>query len=100
MMLGFEGMIGTYEQRNVANFKNDVFEIDTSLVTDRAIPYETAVAHKNFRNGNWIVLGWRETKEEAQKFHDEMVKYFCEHEKEITSIKDVWENIEYERKDD
>lgn len=83
-------MIGNYEQRKVANFKNDIFEIDTAYVTDRDIPYETAVAHKNFRNGNWIVLGWRETKEDAQKFHDELVKYFCEHEKEITSIEDVW----------
>lgn len=96
-MLGFEGMIGTYKQRNVANFKNDVFEIDTSFVTDRAMPYETAIAHKEFRNGDWIILGWRETKEEAQKFHDQAVQYFCDHEQEITSIKDAWENFEYER---
>lgn len=96
-MLGIEAMIGTYKQRNVANYKNEIFEIDTSFVTDRDIPYETAIAHKDFRHGDWIILGWRETKEEAQKFHDKMVKYFCEHEHEIMSIKDVWENFEYER---
>lgn len=44
-------MLGTYEERNVANFKNDIFEIDTSRVTDRAVPYETAIAHKDFRGG-------------------------------------------------
>lgn len=90
-------MIGTYEQRNVANYKNDIFEIDTSYVTDRIKPYETAIAHKDFRNGNWIVLGWRETKEQSQRFHDKMVKYFTAHEQELTSIKDVYEQIDYER---
>lgn len=90
-------MLGTYEERNVANFKNDIFEIDTSRVTDRAVPYETAIAHKDFRNGDWIILGWRKTKEEAQKYHDEMVKYFTDHEHELTFIDDVYERTRYER---
>ena len=95
--MSWNDMLGTYAYRKVDRFETDLFAIDTALVTDRIQPYETAIAHKDFRGGNWIILGWRRTKEEAQKFHDEMVKYFCEHEKEITSITDVWENIEYER---
>lgn len=90
-------MLGTYEERNVANFKNDIFEIDTSRVTDRAVPYETAIAHKDFRHGEWIILGWRKTKEEAQRFHDLTVKHFIEHEHELDHIDDAYEGVRYKR---
>jgi len=69
-------MIGTYEQRKVANYKNDIFEIDTVRVTDRRFPYETAIRHKNFNDGDWIVLGFSSTKEEAQEYHDKCVEQF------------------------
>ena len=39
-------MIDNYEQRKVANYKNEIFEIDTCYVTDRPRPYETAIRHK------------------------------------------------------
>lgn len=88
-------MIGTYEQRKVANFKCDEFEIDTAYVTDRNVHYETAIAHKNFNDGDWITLGWNETKEEARKAHDEWVKYFKEDKCE--RIIDAWTGAEYRR---
>ena len=88
-------MMGTYEQRNVANFKNDIFEIDTSYVTDRRDPYETAIKHKNFNGGDWIILGWRKTKAEAQMYHDYMVKKFTDDMDKITVITDAWEDTDY-----
>ena len=72
-MLRILSMMGNYSDRVVARFDSEEFSIDTALVTDREQSYETAIAHKDFRGGDWIVLGWSETKEEAQKFHNEMV---------------------------
>lgn len=97
-MFDFLDMIDTYEYRKVDRFENDLFTVDTVLVTDRKQPYETAIAHKDFNDGEWIVLGWRSTKEEAQKFHDEMVAYYTCHGETVQKIEDVYDNMVYERK--
>ena len=98
-MFDFLDMIGTYEDRKVDRFDSDEFSIDTAYVTDREPPYETAIAHKDFNGGEWIVLGWRSTKEEAQKFHDEMVAYYTCHGETVQKIKDVYEHVMYTRKE-
>lgn len=98
-MFDFLNMIGTYNDRKVDRFETDLFIIDTVLVTDRAQLYETAIAHKDFRGGKWIILGWRRTKEEAQKFHDEMVAYYTCHGETVQKIEDVYEHVMYIRKE-
>lgn len=90
-------MIGNYSERKLDRFETDLFTIDTALVTDRELPYETAIAHKDFRDGAWIILGWRQTKEEAQKFHDEMVAYYTCHGETVQKIEDVYEHVIYAR---
>lgn len=96
-MLEWIDMIGTYEDRVVDNFKNDLFTIDTAWVSDREQPYEIAIAHKNFNNGNWIVLGWSDTKEEAQTFHNRMVEFFRINAGDITEITDAYTGVTYAR---
>lgn len=91
-------MIGNYSERKVDRFETDLFTIDTAFVTDRGLPYETAIAHKDFNDGEWIILGWRITKEEAQKFHDEMVAFYTCHGETVQKIEDVYDNVVYERK--
>lgn len=81
-------MIGNYEQRVVDNFKNDLFTVDTAFVTDRQPPYETAVTHKEFNNGNWIILEWSETKEKAQETHNKWVEYFLNND--VQEIQDSY----------
>lgn len=98
-MFDFLDMIGTYECRKVDRFDSDEFSIDTAYVTDRELPYETAIAHKDFNGGEWIVLGWRSTKEEAQKFHDEMVAYYTCHGETVQKIEDVYEHVIFTRKE-
>lgn len=68
-LFGFLDMVGTYEQRVVANTKTSAYEIDTALVTDRVYPYETAVRANGYRDGEWIVLEYANTKEDAQAVH-------------------------------
>ena len=69
-MLGFLDMAGNYNERVVKNDKTDDFTLDTALVTDRSWRYETAVEHKDFNNGDWIVLEGADTKEDAIKVHE------------------------------
>ena len=90
-------MCGTYGTRKVDRFDSDEFSIDTAFVTDRGLPYETAIAHKDFNGGHWIILGWRQTKEEAQNFHDEMVAYYTCQGETVQKIEDVYEHVMYAR---
>ena len=89
-MFDYLYMIGNYDQRQVKRTRTEHFTVDTALCTDRPIPYETAISHDGFRNGEWIILGWRHTKEEAKKFHDEVVEFYKTHT--VTEITDVYEN--------
>lgn len=98
-MFNLFSMMGNYEERVVARFDSDEFSIDTAYVTDREQPYETAIAHTKFNAGAWIILGWRDTKEEAQKYHDEMIQFFKDNP-DIEQIVDVYDNVVYERKGD
>lgn len=87
-LFGLMGMMGNYEEREVDNFKNDLFTVDTALVTDRSQPYETAVKHKNFNGDGWVTLEWSDTKEEAQKTHDKWVEFFQNND--VQEIKDCY----------
>lgn len=80
-------MINSYEQRKVDNFKCNEFEIDTAEVYDRSQRYETAIAHKDFNGGQWIILEWSDTKEEAQKIHNKWVEHFKNND--ISEIEDA-----------
>lgn len=63
-------MAYNYEERKVANTKEELFTLDTAAVTDRTWEYETAVKHQNFNNNQWITLEGCNTKEEAVAMHN------------------------------
>lgn len=73
---GWLDMVGTYEERKVANYRTNDFVLDTCLVTDRDWIYETAIAHKDFNNGDWIILDGFWSKEDAEMMHKEWIKTF------------------------
>lgn len=74
-MYGILSMSDNYEQRKVDNTKEDAWEVDTAMVTDRDWVYETAVRHTDFRNGLWIVVEGVNTKGEAFVMHDKWVEF-------------------------
>ena len=82
------GMVGNYAQRKVDNTETDVFEVDTTLVTDRDWLYETAVKHKDFNGGDWIVVEGCYDKEEAQAMHDKWVKFMEKDDYDV--LTDIW----------
>lgn len=50
-LFGILTMSNNYDLRVVKNTERDTFTLDTAMVTDRALPYETAVKHKYFNDG-------------------------------------------------
>ena len=95
-MLDVINMIGNHEERNVDRFENELFIVDTSMCNDMEFPYETAISHRDFNDGSWIILGWSKTKEEAQTFHNEVVHYFST-KHYIKSVTDIFQNKTYYR---
>lgn len=93
-LFGILTMSGTHAQRVVKNTKRNTFTLDTARVTDRALPYETAVAHKDFNDGDWIVLEWSETKEEAE-FEVERLKVIAELKEFAEPDDRKWNSLDY-----
>lgn len=74
-MFGFFSMAGNYEDRKVGrwNGENNDF-VSTALVTDSLHPYETAICHPDYNNGNLIIVEMYASKKDAIKGHEKWVK--------------------------
>ena len=70
------GMMGNYEERLVSNSEIGNAIIDTCMVTDSFKPYETAIKHPCYREGEYVVVELYDTKEEASDGHKEWVDLF------------------------
>ena len=93
-LFGILTMSGNYDSRVVKNTKRNTFTLDTAMVTDRALPYETAVKHKAFNDGEWIVLEWSKTKEDAERTHD---KWLAKLDAGVDSLLDVYTCERFEK---
>ena len=69
-MFDFMGMMGNYESRKVDRWDDDLRMLSTASVTDGEKPYETAIAHPDYNDGKIIIIGYYDTKEDAQAGHD------------------------------
>ena len=83
---GIMSMSNNYEERLVKNTKEDDWQVDTVLVTDRSWQYETAVRSPHFRNDNWVIVGKADTKEDAIKVHEQWVDMMRNNPKTLWDI--------------
>lgn len=67
-------MAGNYDERCVNNYDDGVTKVDTARVTDGQKPFETAVSHKDYNNGQWIIVEAYDTVDEAKIGHESWVK--------------------------
>ena len=67
-------MYGAYEMRKVARYEDGSLIVDTVAVTDADQPFETAVSHPSYNDGDWIIVEEYGTKEEAEKGHNRWVQ--------------------------
>lgn len=74
-MFGFLSMMGNYESRKVDRYEGENLVIDTCLVTDDPdYPYETAVSHPEYNNGEWVIVEQYLSKEDAKTGHNKWVE--------------------------
>ena len=93
-LFGILTMADNYDLRVVKNTVRDTFTLDTVLVTDRALPYETAVSHDDFNDAEWIVLEWSKTKEDAERTHD---KWLAKLDAGVDSLLDIYTGERFEQ---
>lgn len=67
-------MRDNYEQRKMYNYLDGNMCIDTAIITDKELKYETALQHDSFNEGEWIVLEATDIKEESEKIHNKWVE--------------------------
>ena len=71
-MFEFMQDIGSYEDRKVDRWDSEDMNtmVSTAKVSDGRKPFETAVMHPAYNNGNMVIVSCYDTKEEAQIGHD------------------------------
>lgn len=67
-------MIGTYEQRKVANTVVGETVIDTCAVTDSTCGFETGIQSPLYNGGLWVIVEEYDSKADAKRGHARWVK--------------------------
>lgn len=67
-------MVGNYNERKVGNDRINGIRVSTAMVTDGAKPFETAIVHPEYDNGEMIIIQSYLTLEDAKKGHSEWLK--------------------------
>ena len=73
-LFDFFSMANNYEERKVANYSKDGITVDTCAIYDSKQPYETALEHPSYNDGEFIVVEMYDSKEDATKGHKRWVK--------------------------
>ena len=72
-MFGMIEMTGNYDSRRVGRHEEENLIISTCRVTDSDQPYETAVSHKDYNSGSWVIVEQYDTKGEAEIGHEDWI---------------------------
>ena len=73
-MFDFLDMIGNHAERMVGHYEEGEVFVDTALVTDANEPYETAVAHPNYNEGEIVIVEMYPYENLAKEGHEKWVK--------------------------
>jgi hypothetical protein len=72
-MFKFLSMLDTYEDRKVARYEQGGLFISTALVNDSDDPYETAVAHPAYNDGEIVIVETYGDLDSAKAGHEKWV---------------------------
>ena len=77
-ILGFLQDMGNYKERAIGRFpigsKDGAFLVDTVRVGDGIQPFETAVQHPEYNDGDMVIVEAYSTKKDAEVGHEKWVK--------------------------
>ena len=85
-MFDFMGNMEPYEDRLVNRSDFDWGFISTVAVSDGRKPFETAIQHIDFNDGDMVIVACYDTKKQAEKGHDKWIKEMENHPKEVIDI--------------
>jgi hypothetical protein len=89
-------MNDNYEERKLYNYLDSNMCIDTAIITDKKLKYETALQHDNFREGEWIILEATDKIEESEKIHNKWVEKLKDDK--FTEVTDFYTKEVFKRK--
>ena len=72
-LFDFFSMVDNYEERKVDRYEQGNMIIDTCAITDSDDPYETAIKHPSYNDGNWVIAETYPDKESAIEGHQKWV---------------------------
>jgi hypothetical protein len=81
-------MMGNYKERCVGNYKKDDLFISTAAVYDSKQPYETAIGHPKYNNGDLIIVEMYDSKKDAEAGHKRWIALMTD-KKLPDKLKDV-----------
>ena len=74
-MFNFLQDIDNYDDRCIGRYPPEGdFLVDTAAVSDGRLPYETAIKHPEYNDGNMIIVEAYPNKEGAQAGHEKWIK--------------------------
>ena len=73
MFFDFIRDMGNYDERCVGRYDNDDLMVSTARVSDGAQPYETAVAHPKYNDGDMVIVEAYDSGGEAKAGHERWV---------------------------
>jgi len=65
-----------YEERKIERYETDEVIVDTCAANDQPEPYkyETGICHREYNDGDWIIVELYKTKKESKTGHKRWVK--------------------------
>lgn len=73
-MFSFLSMSNNYSERKIDRYEDDILIVDTCAVDDGEQPFETAVAHPFYNNGEYVIVEAYSSTEEAQEGHNKWLQ--------------------------
>jgi hypothetical protein len=86
-------ILGGLSAKPVKTTTAEHFKVDTAQVFDREYPYEIAVCHEDFNNGQWVIVASAKTEKEAIKKHDNIVQKIAYNK--VTYLRDIYDGRFY-----
>jgi hypothetical protein len=62
-------MLGSYDSRKIDRFEEECLFVSTASVTDSKLPYETAISHPAYNEGEIVIVEKYDDADAAQEGH-------------------------------
>ena len=72
-LFGFLTDVGNYDDRKIDRYDDGDMAVSTAAVSDGRDPFETAVMHPEYNDGQWVIVESYDSRESAKAGHAKWV---------------------------